>query len=487
MRRALLVLVLALAAGCGGVVEAPQSNLPFEYTRPDVGAPVTAAARATATAQLQEILREVPYLTYVAERAHGWPQGAPGGGYWYGTWWSGVQVERQGQAVTFRHSDDGADNNGLRTAPLLEAACYAQALDPSPAHEALLRTLVRGFSSWSRAMARTSAPDAPPLLARAAYPAAVGYTSTAGLAVEIAYDNNRPGEDNGATEYVRIPDNPDWGDLWVKNKRSKDDIGYMLRAMDALDVCRASLGPEGQADVDEARARYAAWAAQVVQDGFTIATYDKDLNVYVPNESLAIFIQLANAECDAMLALRLTGLGDEGGLECGDGITEADGLAAALNPGNRRIFVSFHEALARLMVARGDPERARRILTGLARRSDETFAQMDAGELAERFNPSDFAGELVNAANVGVPLTSREVAYLHQRLAEAHAALLDPSTADARRAFAVDGVDGTYPLNLADAGFNFRELGVLLGLCASNRLNPASQPVLDCAALGAFP
>ena len=47
----------------------------------------------------------------------------------------------------------------------------------------------------------------------------------------IDYSFNQPGLDNGATEYVHIPDNPYWGDLWVKNKRSKDDLGHMMRAI----------------------------------------------------------------------------------------------------------------------------------------------------------------------------------------------------------------------------------------------------------------
>ncbi len=469
--------------GCGSSEpEAPLRNLPFEYIRDDVGMPVSEADIAKATAQMREIVQEVPYFKYVAERVHGWPSEDPQGRYWYGTWWSGVRIERAGTQVTFRHSPDGADNNGLRTAPLLEAACYAQALWPSPEHEELIHTLIRGFSSWIRAMERTSAPNAPVLMTRASYPESISY-SRGGLDITIDYDSQHPGEDNGATEYVHIPDNPEWGDIWIKNKRSKDDIGYMLRALMALQSCRANLSAPVLAEIDDTMARYEAWAQQVEMDNFRISTYNKDLEVYIPNESLAILIQVSNAECDAILSVRLMGNKDEGEWDCRNGITEADALAASLNPGVRRIFVSFHEALARLMVERGDPDRAKRIVKGLAARLDTFFARRDAGELTDGFNHSDFGGEVVNAANIGVPLTSREVRYLHERIDAAHQALLDPGQKAAREVFRMGGSDGTFGMELPNTGFNFRELGVLLGVCASHRVNLSSRPVLNCESL----
>jgi len=76
-------------------------------------------------------------------------------------------VERRGRGEERQQHhvpshDVGGDNNGLRTAPLLEGACYAYALWKKPQHEQLLRRLIRGFSSWALAMVKPGAsPKAP--------------------------------------------------------------------------------------------------------------------------------------------------------------------------------------------------------------------------------------------------------------------------------------------------------------------------------------
>ena len=59
--------------------------------------------------------------------------------------------------VTYLHGESGADNNGMRTGPILNGVCYAQAIWGG--HEMLLRKLVRGFISWVIAMERESVTD----------------------------------------------------------------------------------------------------------------------------------------------------------------------------------------------------------------------------------------------------------------------------------------------------------------------------------------
>lgn len=83
------------------------------------------------------------------------------------------------------------------------------------------------------------------------------------------------------------------------------------------------------------------------------------------------------------------------------------------------------------------------------------------------------------SANVGVPLTWREVRFLHDRLREAHAGYLAarPATYDV---FDPATPDGEYPYEPGGPGLNWYYLGAVLGTCASPYLNPTSKPVLDC-------
>ena len=227
----------ASVAACGeGASE--NTGLPFSYTRPERGEPGTHAEVAEVTGLLREGLAHTRYFEFPEARAHGWPQRDPKGRYWYGTEWSGVAIVRTGTSVVLDHPEDGSDNNGLRTAPVLAGACFAHALHPSDELDHLVRKLIRGMSSWILAMERSSTPGAPTLLARAAYPEPVEWELN-GLRIRADYSDQRPGVDNEVSEYVHIADNPHWGDVWVKSKRSKDDIGHMLRVMAELESCRA--------------------------------------------------------------------------------------------------------------------------------------------------------------------------------------------------------------------------------------------------------
>ncbi len=480
MRLRPLALALTFIASCSSEPEPPAAPTPFDLPRAPVGEPVSDAERAEVTRLYLEILRATGYFRYIADRAHGWPMDAPGGEYGFATWWSGVRIVRTGTTVTFDHPPDGSDNNGLRTAPMLEGACYAHALWKDPATEALIGQFVRGFNAWIMAMERASAPGAPVLMTRAFYPPAVTTTRGA-LAVRYDYSDQRPGEDNPATEYVHLPDNPHWGDVWVKNKRSKDDLGHMLRAIDVLDACEAGFSADTAAQYQAMMTRYAAFSRQIEDDGFRIATWDKAGAKWIPDESLAIFVELLGAECNAMLTFRVLGRGDAGGRDCGSGVTEADELASALNDHSRHIFLSFHEAAVRHTLRAGLVDAARALAGGLAARSDKVFTSSAAGELPEHFDGKDFAGELVHAANAGVPLTWREIRRLHAAVREAHAFYTSPDRRFDRDPFAASATDGEYPFDPGNVGFNFRELGALLGTCASPTRSSVGNAVLDCA------
>ena len=84
----------------------------------------------------------------------------------------------------------------------------------------------------------------------------------------------------------------------------------------------------------------------------------------------------------------------------------------------------------------------------------------------------------VEAAILGVPLTSREVRWLHARIDEAWSGydtsgpewhVRDPGTPD-----------GDYVLEPSGPGIDLKDLGLFLGLCQAQWLNPAGRPVLDC-------
>ena len=180
---------------------------PFVYTRPEEGDPVPDTELAEVTNLYLELLSHTRYFDFVDERAHGWPLSDPQQRYWFSTWWSGVVVQKAGGKISYVHQNEGADNNGLRTAPLLEAACYAVALWNDSGHELLLRKLMRGHSAWLLSMERDAGESDKPLLSRTFYPESITSTD-GGLEIHIDYSQNRPGNYNGVSEYVHLPNNP---------------------------------------------------------------------------------------------------------------------------------------------------------------------------------------------------------------------------------------------------------------------------------------
>ncbi|MBI5532276.1 MAG: hypothetical protein HY898_06160 [Deltaproteobacteria bacterium] len=467
----------------------PPSALPFVYERPDVGTPLTQAELDTATDELIALLADTRYFDVVDERVHGWPETDPGGKYWYGTWWSGVQVIKSAGKVTYLHSADGADNNGLRTAPLLEGACYATQLWGQPQQSHLVRRIVRGFSSWALAMVRQPNDTAPTMLTRASYPVSVESTE-GGRNLTIDYSLNRPGVDNGATEYVHLPDNPTWGDLWIKNKRSKDDIGHMFRAIGQIQPCASQLGAQGAKELDDMRELYASWSRRVEDDAFSIATWDKGLQLYIPpiTETLAHYTLLGNVECVGALAIRLLGRGDSGTLNCGGGISDAEKLAGTqLNGSAKQILRTHHEAAVNMALWSGNDDVALALLQGLTVRVETDLGALESANPPANVNKKDVAALLLHASNAGVPLTSHEVRWLHQRIHEAYTTYRDPGQAATFKVFDPATPDGTYPYQPEGDGLAFIDIGVLLGSCAAPYRNPSTRPLLSCAKLLALP
>lgn len=476
--------------GTGGTMESPPTGqlpehprtLPFDFTRPEAGSPLTSDEVSAATQDYLDLLKGTRWFATVAERAHGWPKTDPAGGYWYATWWSGIAVKREGGKVTFTHSADGADNNGLRTAQLLEGACYATALWKRPEHELLTRRLVRGFTSWSLAMER-QAGDETFLLARAAYPVPVESTE-APLPLFIDTTASRPGVDAEPSEYIHLPDNPSWPDLWTKNKRSKDDIGHMLRALGEIDTCDGALGAEAGGELTELRRRYEGFSRRVVSDDFAIASLDKSLEEYVPPESLAHFIKFL--ECTALLTLEITGHGAPVSADCGDGYDPVPEGTDGIKGGAMQIVRSFHAAATQQALIHAHPDLAKTLMTGLVKRLDTVMDLIDAGTPPANFATKDLTAFLLHAAAAGVPLTAREGRFLHARIAEAASTYLDPAALPQYDLFQPAGADGDYGFEPGGEGIDFKDIGLFLGLCASQYRNPTNVPVLDCAMVEGF-
>jgi hypothetical protein len=448
------------------------------YSRPEKGDPVSDTDIKAFTQKYIDVLKYMDYFTVMDDRVHGWPESETGG-YWYGTWWSGIDVTKKDGVVTFLHGKSGADNNGMRVAPMLSATAFAWKLWGKPAHQHLVRKILRGFNAWILAMEIEGNPNPVALMTRAHYPLPV-HSTDGERNLYIDYSLNRPGEDNGACKYVHITDNPYWGDIWVKNMRSKDDIGHMFTELPLMGEMMGWFDDaELRKDYDKMIELYSAWSRQVEADGFRIATYDKNLGVYLPEDDLAILISMKNLECPIIQAIRFYGKGDPGDWKCGNGISELEPAFTFKND-NAQQFRSFHEAdvAAAKFYKRFDI--ANKLLPGLAERIDTILDAREGPTPPVQPGDKDLSELVLMSANVGLPLTWREVRYLHSRIQDAFDSFRNPAMLPSYKLFDSATPDGKYNYDIEASGYHFRHLGSLLGECASPYRNPTSKPYLDC-------
>ena len=83
--------------------------------------------------------------------------------------------------------------------------------------------------------------------------------------------------------------------------------------------------------------------------------------------------------------------------------------------------MSFHTAAILHSLQSGHQETARYLLGGLARRFDEIFDSLERGETPIHYSEKELTSFLIHGAAAGLPLTWREVRFLHDRIRATHA------------------------------------------------------------------
>ncbi|MDB4998010.1 MAG: hypothetical protein JWM74_5442, partial [Myxococcaceae bacterium] len=232
---------------------------------------------------------------------------------------------------------------------------------------------------------------------------------------------------------------------------------------------------------------YVAWAKRVEADGWAIATLDKSGNVSLPgaSSSMSRYQTAGNAECDAVLALRLFGQKNPGTFNWGSGVHPLEALAMT-NPSNGEIVRSYHEAAVRHALAAKQDAVAQTLLGGLVQRMNDGMGFADTNKWPVHMNAEQLVKLLVHAANTGVPLTWREVRWLHQQIDKAFTSYTTTVAPGVYRIFDPATPDGAYDFTPDAEGIDFRFFASLAGTCVASWRNPTTAPLFDCARLEAW-
>jgi hypothetical protein len=454
------------------------------FTRPDKGVPVTEAERQKATEDIISILKNTQYFDFGSSRIHGWPENDPTKKFWWANFWTGVQVSKLNGKVTYTHQNNGSDNAGIHTAPWMEGACYAYLLTGEQQYAHLAQRTIRAFSGWILSSAR-SKDDSPKILSRAFYPESFS-SNEFGRDLIVNYNASRPGINSEPSGYVHIPNNPTFGDTWVKNNRSIDDIGQMARAMSQTQACRNVFNAEAKADLDQMNSLYSTWAKSVEDAHFIIPTFNFNAEIFSPKNAIGDFnvykILGFDPNCTGKLALRMLYTNDPKNFNCGNGISKLEKIVSGFLKNDAVEILRSHHIAAIATAERNSLfDITNKLRIGLSKRMDIDMELVKNPTKRPDLDIQDIAAFLVHSYNVGVPMNSDELHFVYERLHTAATELSSPAHFNTFHLFDSKVPDGNYSYDAPQAGLYFYTIGPMIGTCASNLISKNNdRPMFDC-------
>lgn len=466
--------------------------LPFEVTRADRGDPVTAEEVTAFTRRLTGLWASKRYFEWARSISHG--VDASTGKPDFALWWHDVEAVKQGDEITFRHASSGGGHNVyIPTSELLTAAASAYLSTGDAGAAVLTEQYAKGIAAACAGLIFDASDPNRYLMARNFVAQNHRYSLADGRKAAVDFSPWYSSYESWNAQRLHYPNNPAWGDIWVTNMRSKDDVPHIYLA-DA--VLRYVLERSPDAAVKDAAARgdecVRGFAKDVVDSGYRIRTKDTSGQPWIPDEDLASFVTyeslIPNAECTAKLTSALISDGDPRGNDCSraDG-NDYESFATSVHYYNYHIQLSFHLAAIWHALISGRNELALAMVNGLVGRA-ERYANPSSGEpgFTDRRWPADQAVFLLQAAASGLPLTSAEVRSIHQAYDEALTTYGRWERWDLWSSAVPDGtyLPGDYLLDDLGRLISGEQLAAAALYCFSPFKNPAGRAPVDCDIVG---
>ncbi len=472
-------------------------SLPFELTRDDVGTPPTDLEIAEFTKRLTGFWKDSGYFDWVWWTSHGIHKSFDENMPDYKLYWQDTRASKSGDTVTFSHYG-GADNIMIRTPKILNNAAAAYLMSGDMKFGRIVEQYSKGIVALFLGMVFSEDDDVTSIMARSIFTRNHEYEMEGGRKVAIDYDPVKVEKYDWNAHTIPNVDNPHWGNIWVRNMRSKDDVPHIFRCYPMLKHVVAYAKDENvRAAAAEAVAYLKAFAKDIVDEGYYIRTKDKDGTPYVPMSEemegivndLASFVNfeefIPNAECNAKLASALMAYEEPLENDCEQGFGgHFETLATAQHYFNRAIIRYFHLAAISNSLILGYNDTAAELLDGLVIRADEVVHDEENPKKNDRWN-GDVATFLVASATNGLPLTSEEAHIIHERIGDAADALKAWPNWDLWDASVPDTPDGEEiafkPSEMEEAWFiRPEEMAFVLEYCYSPWKNPAGAKFVDC-------
>jgi hypothetical protein len=482
------------------------TSLPIEFTRPQVGDPLTPEEVTDFTVKLTGFLKQINYFKWVYDLSTGID--ASSGKPDYMVWWHDVDVIKEGNKLTFDHcTAGGAHNIMIPTSEVLGAAISDYFLTDDPYAARVVEQYCKGITATMKGFLYDSDDQNIYLMARNFFGQNHEWTLEDGRQKAVDFTRCYSSYSDWNAERFEYTNNPIWGDIWVTNLRSKDDVCHIFRTAAFLPYAVQNATDTGIKTACAETLEYLkGFSKDIVDYGYNIRTKDELGVAYLPGceneKDLSSFVCFIGAddqnECTSRVSTALIAYGDTQGVDCKSGFnTVYDQFSQITHCFNYHINWNFHMAAVANALTNWELDMARGLMGGLAQRADTVLHPSDDEPGAKNCNDYQEEGAQVLAmtASVGLPLTNEEVRHIHKIWNRSVDNYLTWTWWDMWDESVPDGV---YPYHGAGSyrpkttefvdedgktrrlQIPIEDMAILLEYCYSPLVNPTGAPLVDC-------
>lgn len=407
----------------------------FVVVRAPVGSAPDAAETAEFTKNYAGFVQRTGFLKWLNRHTQGLAADNPWGLPDYKIWWYNAFMVRSGDKVTLSWKK-APDNTTQSVGRVLSSVAGMVLNSGDPTARDLTLGLVRGLSATFDGMIwGDEDPVIDTIMARTIFNRSYETTLDGGRQLAVDYESVRYEEIELRHDTLHNPNNPTWGDIYVRNKRSKDDFPFLYRNMAMLvTLAWDTKDTELREAIVKLVKQVRAMTADIIEHDYCIRTKDADGKPYIPLtpgggvEDYATFTAYDDfvplGECTGKVATSLLASGETLGNECesadtkfyGDGAFYEE-LAISTHFCATDLIWGFHVAALAVALTLNDQATARKLLDGLVGRIDGLMVD-DRAALYPEWWP-EVVQLLVLAAAYGVPLTGEEARLIQTHYMEA--------------------------------------------------------------------
>jgi len=393
-------------------------TLPFEIERTDEGEPLTQEEIDNFTKKLMNFYKTIEFGKWVIRISHGVHESTGYPDYMF--WWHDVDPIKKGNTVIWHHGPrGGAHNIMIPTSKVMGQMIAGYLLTGDEDMKYIADKYMKGLIATMKGMVYNRDDPLQFIMARNIITFNHSYTIEGNKKKEIDYKDWYNSYEGWNAHRFEYKENPFWGDIWVTNMRSKDDIPHIYRATAYIIMLEYLSKDEKILETAKEAHRYmAGFTKDIVDSGYYIRTKDKDGDVYIPAEDLASFVTYefldTNAECNAKLSSALIAYSDPLGLNCKKGgINAYEDIAVKQHYYNLEIVSNFHLDSALLCIIKRQDKFAKYLTSGIAERIDTYMAMKETDFASEPSFSADMAAYLFKASSQGIPLKNSEARLVH--------------------------------------------------------------------------